>query len=472
MIALAHSGGGRFEIRFPGDLGSCRFTSRLGFTLGGSRMQLDLGHRSARIERVDEQRWRASATEPLSGATLALELTRTDDAVRVCGSIENRGAESLRLERITPIEAVPTSGGGLRLATGWRRARVLANGWSVAAPAGWIDAETGDRALELRVPRRVLPRWLEWMTHDPHPRSPTQRGRTTSEGVLAVAAARGGAALLVGALGFRRFFTTLTLDTGDDSLSVTQWGDDAELGPGERLVLEDVEIRAGERAETLLERWADGVGEANDARVPAQRRVAWATWYAGAYTGLDERWIHERVAALRACRAPVDSVIVDDGYQIAHGDWLASSPRLPSGLAALARHIRDAGFAPGLWIAPFAVAAESRVARAHPDWLVRDPRGRPLKTAMILSFGRPTPTYSLDTTHPEVAAHLEATARALVDHGFEILKVDFLTAGAAPGARFDRAATRAMAYARGMEALRRGAGEAWMVQFITSAVPR
>lgn len=155
---------------------------------------------------------------------------------------------------------------------------------------------------------------------------------------------------------------------------------------------------------------------------------------------------------------PVDSVIVDDGYQTAHGDWLAPSPRLPSGLGALAAHIRAAGYTPGLWLAPFAAAGESRLARSHPDWLLRDQRGRPIATAMILSYGKPTPTYALDTTHPGVLAHVEETAARLVALGFEILKIDFLTGAAAPGVRFDRGATRAMAYARGLEAIRRGAG--------------
>ncbi|MBK7976669.1 MAG: alpha-galactosidase [Deltaproteobacteria bacterium] len=386
---------------------------------------------------------------------------RTDaEALTLEATVANTGNATVHLHALElPVARVRVPGGGYA-------ARVFKHGWSVSSPAGWIDAAAGDPALELRVPPWLLPRWLRWMIHDPHPSAPTRKGRTTSEGVLAIATRPGGPALVAGALGFRAAFSSFAFDATDEGLAVTQWADGAELLPGGSLAFEPVVFLSGASGDVLLERWAERLGARCGARVPARRRVAWATWYAGAYKGLDERYVHERVAALVAHRVPVDSVIVDDGYQTAHGDWLDPSPRLPSGLGALARHIRDAGYTAGLWIAPFAAAAESRLAKAHPDWLLRDERGRPLATAMILSYGKPTPTYALDTTHPEVLAHVEETAARLVALGFEILKIDFLTGAAAPGARFDRGATRAMAYARGLEALRRGAGDATLVSAI------
>ncbi len=443
--------GGELDAALADGFALERLRPRLVFELAGAPMTLDLGHRSARLERRQAGGLHGHAVEPLSGVALDVTLEQGDGRLTIECAVRNTGGATVRLH------ALELHAARLRVPGGALGTRVFQHGWSVSSPAGWIDAARGDLALGMRVPPALLPRWLRWMIHDPHPATAARKGRTTSEGVIAIATRPGGPAVVAGALGFRAAFSTFAFDARDETLAITQWADGAELRPGATLAFEPVVFLGGASGDVLLERWADLLGTRWSARVPNRRRVAWATWYAGAYKGLDERYVHERVGALVRHRVPVDSVIVDDGYQTAHGDWLAPSPRLPSGLGALARHIRDAGFAPGLWIAPFAAAAESRLARLHPDWLLRDERGRPLATAMILSYGKPTPTYALDTTHPEVLAHVADTAARLVELGFEILKIDFLTGAAAPGVRFDRGATRAMAYARGLEAIRSGA---------------
>jgi len=434
--------------------------------VAGSAMRLDLAHRSARVERHGEGRLVVTATEPLTGVELAVDVRDQAGVLGIGGSLINRGTRAVEVEEVRLLESAARGNSRVRFPGDRAATRAFKHGWSVASPAGWIDAASGDPVLEQRVPAAWIPRWLDWMIHDANRPPRAERGVTTSEAALALANDAGGAAVLLGALGARRFFTSFRFDARASSLRVVQWGDRAELPPGGRLELEQIVMLAGLPGESVLERWADLAGAYLGARVPEARRVAWATWYAGAYKGLTERWLDERIDALVASRAPVDTVLVDDGYQTTHGDWLAPSPRFPGGLAAMARRIRERGFTPGLWIAPFAAAADSTVAREHPDWLVRDRRGRPLRTAMILSYGRPTPTYSLDTTHPEALAHVEKLAARLVALGFGVLKVDFLTGAAAPGQRFDRTATRAAAYARGMEALRRGAGNATLLSAI------
>ena len=67
--------------------------------------------------------------------------------------------------------------------------------------------------------------------------------------------------------------------------------------------------------------------------------------------------------------------------------------------------------------------------------------------------------YSLDTTHPEVLAHLEALARDLVEAGFDYLKLDFTFAPGVDGRWHDPARTPAERVRAGFEAVRRGAGE-------------
>lgn len=66
--------------------------------------------------------------------------------------------------------------------------------------------------------------------------------------------------------------------------------------------------------------------------------------------------------------------------------------------------------------------------------------------------------WALDTTHPEVQAHLAHVARELVATGFTYLKLDFTFSPSLDGAWHDDRATPAERVRAGYAALRRGAG--------------
>ena len=67
--------------------------------------------------------------------------------------------------------------------------------------------------------------------------------------------------------------------------------------------------------------------------------------------------------------------------------------------------------------------------------------------------------YGLDTTHPEVAVHLEAVAAAVVDAGFPYLKLDFTFSPSVDGGYADPTQTPAERVRAGFAAIRRGAGD-------------
>ena len=117
--------------------------------------------------------------------------------------------------------------------------------------------------------------------------------------------------------------------------------------------------------------------------------------------------------------------------------------------------MRGRGLVPGLWLAPFVVEPHSRLAQAHPDWLLRGRPDRPVNSGYFYSFFG----YALDATHPAVPEHLERLGRTLRGWGFGFIKADFCYAGALPARRHDPSLTRAQALRRGLEALRRGLGE-------------
>ena len=164
------------------------------------------------------------------------------------------------------------------------------------------------------------------------------------------------------------------------------------------------------------------------ARTAAPFQVGWCSWYQY-FHDVTEADIAANLAL--ADRWPFDVFQVDDGYQAAIGDWLETNDRFPSDLAGLAASIGATGRTPGLWLAPFLVAPDSEVARRHPDWIARHVVDGvdtgPLRTWWNPPWGGGEDgfMYGLDTTHPEVAAHLEAVAAAVVDAGFPYLKLDF-----------------------------------------------
>jgi alpha-galactosidase len=118
---------------------------------------------------------------------------------------------------------------------------------------------------------------------------------------------------------------------------------------------------------------------------------------------------------------------IDDGWQTAVGDWLSAKPEFPNGMRHIALKIKEKGMAPGLWLAPFVASAKSELARRHPEWLLRDKKGRPLQVGWNPMWGGRF--YALDFYQDGVREYLSGVFHLVQDKwGFELLKLDFLFA--------------------------------------------
>ena len=157
---------------------------------------------------------------------------------------------------------------------------------------------------------------------------------------------------------------------------------------------------------------------------------------------------------------------IDDGYQPAMGDWLETGPAFGGGVQDVLKKIRERGLEPAIWVAPFVAEEGSTVFRRHPEWFVKGEDGRPLRSDRVTFGGwRRGPWYALDGTHPEAQRHLEHVFRTMRESwGCTYFKLDANFWGAIHGGTFhDPRATRIEAYRRGMEAVRRGAGDAFIL---------
>ena len=194
-------------------------------------------------------------------------------------------------------------------------------------------------------------------------------------------------------------------------------------------------------------------------RVKTPYRV-WCSWYS-LYTAIDERSLQGVFAALGDL--PFDVLQVDDGWQIAIGDWQANS-KFPTGMTALADKIKATGRKAGLWLAPLLVVPSSKTYREHPDWLLRNEQGQ----LVSAGFNWGEQLYALDTTHPDVLNWLEALMKQVRGWGFEYIKLDFLYAGALPGKRHI-SLPREAAYRQGLKVIRAALGED--AYFLTCGAP-
>lgn len=145
--------------------------------------------------------------------------------------------------------------------------------------------------------------------------------------------------------------------------------------------------------------------------------TGWNSWdyYLNNVTPAD---VEENAKALSALSFAdkLDYIVIDDGWQRAWGDW-RENEKFACGLESVARSIREAGFLPGIWMAPFSLNPGSELLAKRPDWFLRDDGGEP-----ILSLG----LNYLDPTHPDAAEFMLDAYRYQYRAGFRLFKMDYV----------------------------------------------
>ena len=249
------------------------------------------------------------------------------------------------------------------------------------------------------------------------------------------------------------------------SLKVVIDTEGRELKPGETWQLESFTFQSGSDREQLLENLAKQlVANHPPLRFPSPP-TGWCSWYCfgprvTAQQVLDNLdFIARQTPGLRY-------VQIDDGYQPAMGDWLETGAAFGGNVQGVLKAIRQRGFEPAIWVAPFVAEEKSHIFQEHPDWFVKDADGKPLRSDLVTFGGwRRGPWYVLDGTHPAVQKHFEQLFRTMRrEWGCTYFKLDANFWGAIHGGYFhDPRATRIEAYRRGMQAILRGAGDSFVL---------
>lgn len=268
-----------------------------------------------------------------------------------------------------------------------------------------------------------------------------------------------GRTLLIGFVTTARQFGEIVLTCSADERRLLRIDarcltDGVEIADGGTLESESVVLLAGTDPLALVDGYAQILARAMGARVPERVPSGWCSWYFY-YNRVTERDVLGNLVALQTGDYRVDYVQIDDGFQSATGDWLTPNEKFPRGMKFLADRIRDAGYRPGVWLAPLVMHRDSRVLAEHPEFAVRDQRGEIIWSDIWLG-----PCAALDCTNPAALSWLHDVIRTVVQEwGFSFLKLDALASACQPGARYHAPGTTAAMNLRlGLELIRAAAG--------------
>ena len=237
-------------------------------------------------------------------------------------------------------------------------------------------------------------------------------------------------------------YTSETLLTAGINLEGTASG---------RVQLPDIHFIAGTDVTDCMKRAAHKIAAEMHARTSAPPAFHWCSWYYH-YENMSQQILDGFLADLKKDRTDFRYIQLDAGYTSHIGDWLSFNHRYPGGLEKAAASILDAGYAAGIWIAPFMAGDKSELFTEHPDWVLRNPDGTPY--IRFRSYTEPkiwgntdNDYYVLDMTNPGAYAYLKEVFEKYRSWGFTLFKTDFMLWGMQDSSevvRYDNSKTSVM----------------------------
>ena len=230
-----------------------------------------------------------------------------------------------------------------------------------------------------------------------------------------------------------------------------------ELAPGGRLESEVFYVSVGEdRPMEALERFGWAVAAFGGVK-PRRATLphGWDSWNTRYHTDISEDTMLGEVDFVdrHLKRYGWTHFSLDDGWQIARGNWAPDPAKFPHGMKWFADQVHARGMTAGIWTDPFTIDPDSPVAKEHPDWLV-DAGG--LGKGMLNEGQR-----LLDVTVPEAYAYVVNLYRKIGhEWGFDALaEADFVYRLLFAEGYSKKELTRVEVFRLGMQAVREGFGE-------------
>ncbi len=204
-----------------------------------------------------------------------------------------------------------------------------------------------------------------------------------------------------------------------------------------------------------LHTYAKLVNKMNKIKLLNKIPTGWSSWYYF-YTFVSfEDVIRNAELSRKYFGDLFEYIQVDDGYQIAVGDWYPND-RFSQGLDTLVKEINRLGYKAGIWLAPFIAIENSELFKKHQDWFIKDENNKPKKMDYNPLWN--SNIYALDLTHPEVVKWLSELFKRLKSYGFDYFKIDFLYHAMSEGDRYNNKIPRGTAFQKALEIIRDAVG--------------
>lgn len=220
------------------------------------------------------------------------------------------------------------------------------------------------------------------------------------------------------------------------------------LACGELLLPQEIVLAHGDTytAPDALGSWGNGLNELasrfhtelrNRPEHPSRPRpVTLNTWEAVYF---DHNLTTLKALADRAAQAGIERYVLDDGWFSGRrddtaglGDWFIDEEVWPAGLTPLIEHVRSLGLEFGLWFEPEMVNPDSKLARKHPEWIMRSPGRLPVsaRQQQVLNLAIPE-AYQYILTCIDNVLTSNDIAYIKWDHNRDLLEASDATSGAA-----------------------------------------
>jgi len=270
----------------------------------------------------------------------------------------------------------------------------------------------------------------------------------------------GEAALVIGFDDMSDAVYTLDVDMNNKSINSIMAKCNREgidLKPNEKLQISDLVLKPAKSLTATLKEYGRIVTE-NMGRSDADVIDGWCSWYYY-YGTLDYNDLVANMDAIQelGLADEVDVMQIDAGwYNLTkeqeeenwkiRGDWLNDHGfKFPMGMEKVADKIKEEGFIPGIWTAPFLADKESNVYKEHPEYFVHRNNNQ---------------TTGFDLSNPKTLDYVERVFDKLANKdGYEYFKIDFLGAGMFQGSKYNERKTTVVSFRKGMKLIRETVGE-------------
>ena len=225
---------------------------------------------------------------------------------------------------------------------------------------------------------------------------------------------------LFGSLNDRTGYTIIYADMNKNTLKYSK--DVEGITINEPYELLDLYFDNGEY-DAVFDRYFDTM---NIKPLTDRKIKGYTSWY-NYYQNISEDIILRDLEAIGKRSDLVNTFQIDDGYQTAVGDWLSiDKKKFPNGMKPVADKIHEKGLKAGIWLAPFGAQRGSKIAAEHPDWLVKNKKGKPIIVGA--NWGG---FYPLDIDNQQARDYIKGVFDVVLNQwGFDLVKLDFLYATA------------------------------------------